>query len=61
MEAASLFAVAQYRGVDLACLFYGGDTLAEGSWDLRLAGETHPDQIRMLEIACRALVGGLMA
>ena len=58
MEAASLFAVAQYRGIDLACLFYGGDSLAEGSWDLRLAGEMHPHQLRMLEIACRALVGG---
>jgi purine-nucleoside phosphorylase len=58
MEAASLFAVAQYRGIDLACLFYGGDSLAEESWDLRLAGEMHPHQLRMLEIACRALVDG---
>lgn len=58
MEAASLFAVAEYRGIDLACLFYGGDSLAEGSWEMRLAGEMHPHQLRMLEIACRALVGG---
>ena len=39
-------------------LFYGGDSLAEGSWELRLAGEMHPHQLRMLEIACRALVSG---
>lgn len=57
MEAASFFAVAQHRGIDLACLFYGGDSLADGSWELRLAGEMHPHQLHMLEIACRALVG----
>ncbi|MDP2948602.1 MAG: hypothetical protein Q8P22_03585 [Chloroflexota bacterium] len=55
MEAASLFAVAQHRGIDLACLFCGGDSVAGRSWKPRLAGEMHPDQQRLLDIACRAL------
>ncbi len=55
MEAASLFAAAQYRGIDLACLFWGGDSVAGRSWNPRLAGEMHPDQHRVLDIACRAL------
>ncbi len=35
MEAAALFAVAQFRGVTLAQLLYGGDDLSGPEWDSR--------------------------
>ena len=35
MEAASLMAVAQYRGVTLGQVLYGGDDLSGGEWDDR--------------------------
>lgn len=34
MEAAALFAVANYRGVELGCFFYAGDVVGD-KWDLR--------------------------
>ncbi len=35
MEAAALFAIAQFRGVSFAQLLYGGDSLAGDEWDHR--------------------------
>ena len=35
MEAAALFAVAQFRGIDLAQILYGGDNLDADEWDNR--------------------------
>jgi uridine phosphorylase len=35
MEAASLIAVAQFRGVTLGQVLYGGDDLSGGEWDNR--------------------------
>jgi uridine phosphorylase len=35
MEAAAFFAVAQFRGVQLAQLLYGGDDVSSGAWDSR--------------------------
>ena len=35
MEAAAFFAVAQFRGVQLAQLLYGGDDVSSGEWDSR--------------------------
>jgi uridine phosphorylase len=35
MEAAALFAVARFRGVELAQLLYSGDSLSGDSWDHR--------------------------
>ena len=35
MEAASLFAVGEYRGVSLGQILYGGDSLAGEQWDSR--------------------------
>ncbi len=35
MEAAALFAVAQFRGVTLAQILYGGDDVSSSEWDAR--------------------------
>lgn len=35
MEAAAFFAVAQFRGVTLAQMLYGGDDVSGGEWDSR--------------------------
>jgi len=35
MEAAAFFAVAQFRGIQLAQLLYGGDDVSSGEWDSR--------------------------
>jgi hypothetical protein len=35
MEAAALFAVAQFRGIQLAQMLYGGDDVSSGEWDSR--------------------------
>jgi hypothetical protein len=35
MEAAALFAVAQFRGVTLAQILYGGDDVSGDEWDAR--------------------------
>lgn len=35
MEASALMAVAAFRGVNLICLLYAGDSLAGDSWDDR--------------------------
>ena len=39
MEAAALFAVAEFRGVDVAMLLYGGDDLSGLEWDRRGFGK----------------------
>ena len=36
MEAASMFAVAEYRGVRIAQIIYGGDDVSKFDWDARL-------------------------
>jgi hypothetical protein len=35
MEAAAMFAVAEFRQVPLVCLLYAGDSLAGDRWDHR--------------------------
>jgi len=57
MEASACFAVAEYRGVSLAALFYGGDYVNEVKWDGRAEGKKHGQayQSRLFQIACRAL------
>ncbi len=56
MEAAALFAVANFRKVRLACLFYGGDTLAENVWDSR-DWSKHPVRDILLDVAIEACAG----
>lgn len=40
MEAAALFAVAEYRGVHLAQVLYGGDDVSQETWDPRGWGDS---------------------
>ncbi len=55
MEAASLMAVAQFRGVQLACLFYAADDVSGTHWNQRIwkSGDGHVRQ-RMLKHAVKA-------
>jgi len=42
MEAAALFAVAQFRGVDLGYILFGGDDVSGEEWDRRLGEPRMP-------------------
>jgi len=42
MEAAALFAVAQFRNVEIGMLLYGGDDVAGAEWDKREFGQKIP-------------------
>jgi len=60
MEAAALFAVARFRGIELAHVFYAGDGLSNGFWEHREWNLQTQTRAELLEIscdACRELVG----
>jgi uridine phosphorylase len=57
MEAAGLFAVAQFRKVQIAQLLYGGDDVSGQTWDHRGWQENLSVQEMMLEICIEAAAG----
>jgi uridine phosphorylase len=57
MEAAALFAVAAYRGVEMAAAFTISDSLAEMVWNPQFhASDTHDSLTTLFSAAARALV-----
>lgn len=54
MEAAALFAVAQFRGVTLGQLVYGGDLVVPEGWDKRAWYERSSDRELMFWLAVEA-------
>lgn len=59
MEAAALFAVAQYRGVDLAAAFVISDSLAELVWNPQFEVEVVGDSLVQLYQTVRAMLVNL--
>jgi len=57
MEAAALFAVARFRGVQCAQLLYGGDDIGGQTWDHRGWQENWDVQEMMLELCIEAVLG----
>jgi uridine phosphorylase len=57
MEAAALFAVAQFRKVQIAQLLYGGDDVSGDQWDHRGWQENFSVQEMMLEMCVEAVLG----
>jgi hypothetical protein len=57
MEAAGLYAVAQFRKVQVAQLLYGGDDVSGQAWDHRGWQENFSVQEMMLEICLEAVLG----
>ena len=58
MEAAALFAVAAYRGVEMGSLFTISDSLADLSWDPHFRSDTTRDGLEKLyRVALQALQG----
>lgn len=57
MEASACFAVAEYRDVTLAAIFYGGDYVNEDKWDFRKEdlNKSKESEERLFTIVCRAL------
>lgn len=56
MEAASIAAVAQFRGAPLAQLLYGGDDLSGATWDHRSWTSRHAVRDNMLVLALDAVL-----
>ena len=56
MEAAALFAVAQYRGVDLAAAFVISDSLAELVWNPQFEVEVVENSLVQLYQTVRAML-----
>jgi hypothetical protein len=60
MEASACFAVAEYRGIQLAALFYAGDSVAQPKWQPRRTKRglvrTKEAQEKLLKIAIDALL-----
>jgi len=54
MEAASLIAVAQFRGVVLGQVLYGGDDLSGGEWNNRGWQSRHDVRERLFWLAAEA-------
>lgn len=54
MEAAAFFAVAQFRGVVLAQLLYGGDDVSGDEWDSRHSEERASVRERVFWLAAEA-------
>jgi uridine phosphorylase len=54
MEAAALFAVAAFRGVELAQVLYAGDDLSGEEWDTRDWHEQHSVRERLFRVAIDA-------
>ena len=59
MEAAALFAVAQYRGVDIAAAFVISDSLAELVWNPQFEAEVVEKNLIRLYQTTRAMLAGL--
>jgi purine-nucleoside phosphorylase len=55
MEAAALYAVAQFRGVELVQIAYAGDLVIPGRWDKRAWDERFEDRERLFHLAVEAL------
>jgi len=55
MEAAAFFAVARFRGIQLAQLLYGGDDVSGRSWDERGWHSNWSVQEKMLELCLEAV------
>lgn len=60
MEAAALFAVAQYRGVDMAAAFVISDSLAELVWNPQFGAEIVGNNLVRLYQTTRAMLAGLL-
>jgi uridine phosphorylase len=56
MEAAALYAVAQFRGVDIVQVAYAGDIVIPGKWDKRGWDERFEDRNRLFRLAVEALL-----
>lgn len=57
MEAAALFAVAEFRGVELGQLLYGGDDVSGIEWDPREFGQKIPARDSLFWLSVEACVG----
>ncbi len=58
MEAAALFAIARFRGVELAQIVYAGDDVSGAKWDRRgwqLRSEVRSQQLMIALDACLLL------
>jgi purine-nucleoside phosphorylase len=55
MEAAALYAVAQYRDVEIVQIAYAGDLVIPGRWDKRGWDERFDDRLRLFNLAVEAL------
>jgi hypothetical protein len=53
MEAAALFAVAAFRGVELGHLFYGGDSVV-GTWDPRREFDRTAVREKLIHLSAQA-------
>jgi uridine phosphorylase len=56
MEAAALFAVAEFRGVQIAQLLYGGDDVSGIEWDPRELGQKIPARDTLFWLSVEACV-----
>jgi uridine phosphorylase len=56
MEASALFAVAQFRGVEIGMLLYGGDDVTGIEWDPREFGQKIPAREKLFWLAVEACV-----
>ena len=54
MEAAALFAVAQFRGVSLGQILYAGDDVSGDQWDHRQWQSAVQTRRRLLELSVEA-------
>lgn len=61
MEAAALFAVAEYRSVDVACAFVMSDSLADLVWDPQFHSETTAQALANLYGATKAAAAAIAA
>ncbi len=57
MEAAALFAVAEFREVHIGMLLYGSDDVSGIEWDRRVLGEKIPARETLFWLAVEACVG----
>jgi purine-nucleoside phosphorylase len=55
MEAAALYAAAQFRGVDIVQIAYAGDLVIPDRWDKRGWDERYEDRLNLFEVAIEAL------
>lgn len=55
MEAAALYAVARFRGVDIVQIAYAGDLVIPGQWDKRGWDERFEDRIKLFRLAVEVL------